>query len=125
MRSGATPNFTRHSQGVIQPRAEINRILYILSNTRGLNGIDVRLDINGGMVIDGSNVASPQFSGTAYVAGVRTTGLDSDSSKPWVKCDISTGIATEETGPPSNPFPNNEEWYEKAQTAGDIHVPRV
>jgi len=65
------------------------------------------------------------FSGTAYVSGRRTTGLNSDSDKPWVKVDVSLGTAVEADGPPSNPFPANEEWYEKANTYGDIHVTRL
>lgn len=68
---------------------------------------------------------SSSFSGTAYVAGVVTTGLNSNATKLWVKCDVETRTATEEYGPPSNPFPPNEEWYAKASTAGDIHVTRL
>jgi len=69
--------------------------------------------------------AAMEFSGVAYVSGRRITGLSSDSSKPWVKVDVSNGTATEQTGPPSSPFPPNEEWYEKAYTAGDIHLTRL
>lgn len=65
------------------------------------------------------------FSGTAYIAGNKTTGLNNDSSKPWVRCFLDTGTAEENAGPPPNPFPFNEEWYEKAQTSGDIHIPRA
>ena len=74
-------------------------------------------DLNGG--------GSGRFSGTAYVMGARTTGLNSDSSKPWVRIDLSTGAATEQTGPPSFPFGDNYEWYEKSKTPGDIHLPRA
>jgi len=60
------------------------------------------------------------FSGTAYVNGAPTTGLNSDGTKLWVKC-THAGAASEQTGPAPNPFPANEEWYEKANTYGDIH----
>ena len=64
----------------------------------------------------------PAFSGTAYVGGAKTAGLN-DSSKGWVKCTAS-GSATEEYGPAPDPFPADEEWYEKAETYGDIHCDR-
>ena len=70
-------------------------------------------------------LANPVFSGTAYVAGTKTTGLNNDDSKPWVKCVLSTGVASEQVGPPSDPFPEDEEWFEKANTYGDIHVVRA
>jgi hypothetical protein len=89
---------------------------------RGYDGIVIELDINGGIRFRYDGTAA--FSGIAYVAGQRTTGLTSDDGKPWVKCDLSTGVATEETGPPTIPFPDGEEWFEKANTSGDIHVSR-
>ena len=64
------------------------------------------------------------FTGIAYVCGKKITGLNGTPAKPWVKVAISTLTATEETNPPSDPFPENEEWYLKATTAGDIHVTR-
>ena len=80
-----------------------------------------RLSI-GGMTF--RQVSSAVFSGVAYVAGNQTKGLTADPSKPYVKCVFSTGAATEETGPPAIPFPDDEEWYEKNQTSGDIHDTR-
>lgn len=65
-----------------------------------------------------------RFSGTAYVVGVKTTGLGSDAAKPYVKCNLATGAATQEEGPMPDEFPHNEEWFEKANTYGDIHVAR-
>lgn len=77
---------------------------------------------NGGKTISatGSGVT---FSGVAYVRGVKFTGLNS-TSNAWVKVDIAAGTAVEDAGPPPNPFPDGVEYYEKAQTAGDIHVTR-
>jgi len=65
------------------------------------------------------------FSGTAYVIGMKTEGLTTYPDCLWVKCDVSNGVCTEVLGPPADPFPANEEWYEKAKTYGDIHLPRV
>lgn len=66
------------------------------------------------------------FSGTAYVAGVKTTGLLSDPTKGWIACNLSTGAATEVlAGDVVLPFPQNIEFYEKSKTYGDIHVLRA
>ena len=62
------------------------------------------------------------FSGTAYVAGFKTTGL---GTKKWVRCKLDTGAAMDDDGDPPNPFPPNEEWYEVAKTSGDIHESRA
>lgn len=93
--------------------------------------------INGIEMLDGGSVqvrhdgiwfrmggAGGQFSGTAYVVGVPTTGLNSDGTKPYVKCNLATGVATEDAGPMPNPFDHDEEWFEKANTYGDIHAIR-
>ena len=68
---------------------------------------------------------SAVFSGTAYVAGNKTTGLNSDDTKPYVRCFLEVGTAEEHAGPMPIPFPDNEEWYEKEYTIGDIHIPRA
>lgn len=62
------------------------------------------------------------FSGTAYIAGHKTTGL---GSKAWVRCFLDTATAEDHDGPAPDPFPPNEEWYEVAQTSGDIHICRA
>jgi len=62
------------------------------------------------------------FSGTAYIAGRKTTGL---GTKQWVRCFLDTATAEDNDGPPPDPFPINEEWYEVSQTSGDIHIPRA
>ena len=72
------------------------------------------LSINGG-------AASMPFSGTAYVAGNKTTGL---GTKDWVRCKLDLATAEDHDGPPPDPFPPNEEWYEVDQTPGDIHISR-
>lgn len=77
---------------------------------------------NGGKTISATG-SGIQFSGVAYVRGVKTSGLNS-TSNAWVKVDIAAGTAVEDAGPPPNPFPDGVEYYEKAQTAGDIHVTR-
>jgi len=68
----------------------------------------------------------PFFSGVAYVAGVKITGLNSDASKPWIMIDFSAVTATEvTTAEVMFPFPPNIEFYEKSKTFGDIHVLRA
>ncbi len=63
------------------------------------------------------------FTGRVYLNGVVYDNLNEDYLKPWIKVVIDGSAApTEEIGPPSNPFPPNEEWYEKISTYGDIHV---
>jgi hypothetical protein len=66
--------------------------------------------------------AGMPFSGTAYIAGNQTTGL---GTKKWVRCHLDTATAENNDGPPPNPFPPNEEWYEVSQTPGDIHITRA
>lgn len=65
------------------------------------------------------------FSGVAYIAGHKITGLNSNASLPWVVCNLDTSQAVQHAGPPPDPFPPNQEWYAKATTAGDIHIPRA
>ena len=66
------------------------------------------------------------FSGVAYVAGTKITGLNSDASKPWIMIDFAAVTATEvTTAEVMFPFPPNIECYEKSKTFGDIHVLRA
>lgn len=65
-----------------------------------------------------------EFSGKAHYLGTQTTGLASDSSKPWVKLNRSTGAWSQETGPAPQPVPDNEVWREKAGVAGHIYIDR-
>ena len=67
--------------------------------------------------------AGVSFSGTAYsTAGHPITGLNSDGTKPWIRYNKSERVFTQQTGPPSAPWPDNEHWWEKAYTVGDIHA---
>jgi len=65
------------------------------------------------------------FSGKAYIAGNETTGLNSDSSKPFVRCFLDTATAEEHAGPMPKPWPPNESWREKAYTSGHIVIDRA
>jgi hypothetical protein len=78
---------------------------------------------NGKIVVAGGG--SMPFSGKAYIAGNETTGLNSDSSKAWVRCFLDTATAVEHGGPPPNPWPPNESWREKAYTPGHIVIDRA
>jgi hypothetical protein len=80
----------------------------------GTNGTlvkQVRRKVTGG--------AGMPFSGTAYVAGRKTTGL---GAKAWVRVHLDSATAEDHDGPAPDPFPAEEEWYEVAQTSGDIHA---
>ncbi len=61
------------------------------------------------------------FTGIVYLAGVKFTGL---GTKEWVRARIDVGIVEDHDGPPPDPFPPGEEWYEVASTVGDIHITR-
>lgn len=63
-----------------------------------------------------------EFTGVAYIAGHKTTGL---GTKAWVRCFLDSGTAEDNDGPPPDPFPFNEEWYEVANLSGDIHITRA
>jgi len=111
----------REFMDLVQMRRDIKELRGLISGDIELDNLD-KPDPLEPIYDEGDTVG---FTGVAYVAGRRQTGLDSDSTKPWVKCDVSTGIASEQTGPPSSPFDPNEEWFEKDNTYGNIHVPRL
>lgn len=63
------------------------------------------------------------FSGKAYAPnGHPTTGLNSDSSKAWIKWDYDAYAFSQETGPAPDPWPSNEVWFEKAAVYGNVVV---
>jgi hypothetical protein len=66
-------------------------------------------------------VNNSHFTGTAYVSGIKITGLASDVTKKWVSCKAD-GTATEQAGPAPDPFPADEEWFEKSHIYGDLHA---
>ena len=115
---------------IVANHTQANRIANILNDIDGIGcriEKPTRWDGRGWKIVVDAAVydAASKFSGTAYVAGEKTEDLNSDSTKPWVKCDLGAGTASEQTGPPSNPLPANQEWYEKANTCGDIHESRA
>lgn len=123
--TSSTPYFPTHQTTGVIPSARQQSIAdWILANISGKDGVRVRRGLNGGLEIIGPG--SDSFSGTVYLAGQKYTGLNSDSNKPWVRVYTDGSSApAEATGPPSDPFPDNEEWYAKSSTSGDIHIPRV
>jgi hypothetical protein len=65
------------------------------------------------------------FSGRAWVNGVLHTGLNNDPNKPWVVIPLDGQVPFEDAGDlggAPSPLPQNQEWFLKANTAGDIHV---
>ena len=115
--------------GETGPFAKIGKALNLIG--RMINGLHFA---DGGSVITTrdfirlrpESLANGNFSGTAYVAGVKTTGLNSDPAKGWVMVNASTTTATQVyAAQVVTPFPPNVEFYEKTYTYGDIHLPRL
>ena len=94
-----------------------------------INDVLKYLDIKNGQLIVAGNRwtiecgagANGAFNGKAYTpAGVLYDGLTT-ATKLWVKYDLSTGIITEEVGPPAEPWGANESWRKKSDFAGSIY----
>jgi len=104
---------------------ELNVLARRINNITGQNGITVRHDwkdikIDGGGAGGGGGIV---FNGDAYDrAGNKTESLNSDSDKPWIKYSLSTGVFTEETGPPSEPWGNSEVWRKKTDIHGSLYL---
>lgn len=98
----------------------VQKVENFISSFRVLSG--------GQFVFDGRNAVlqcfSGGFSGVVYLGGKKFEGLKEYPEKPYIKIDLIGNTVTEEQGPPSDPFPPGEEWYEKSKTPGDIHIPR-
>ncbi len=98
---------------------EIDVMLSALQNAQQQGLITLQVGADGGMTI------GTRITGNVYLSGLKFTGKNSDATKPWIKVDVANSTVTEQTGPPSNPFPPGEEWYEKNKHVGDIHVTRL
>lgn len=116
----------RRPQGGDDIRTAFNSLMDFIRRERILSVVGGTIkQMDGGKTITVTpSRGGVTFSGTAYIAGNKTTNLNSDSEKPYVRCFLDTATAEEHAGPPPNPFPPNEEWYEKANTGGDIHITR-
>lgn len=87
-----------------------------------------RVVAGGQFEFDGSNAVlqcygggSRAFNGTAYTpAGILYEELI-DPEKFWLKYDLSSGIITEEIGPPANPWGANETWRKKSDISGSAY----
>lgn len=103
---------------------ELNTLSRRINNITGQGGITVRHDwkdikIDGG----GAGGGGRGFNGDAYDrAGNKTTGLNSDSDKSWVKYLHNTGVFTQEIGPPSSPWGNAEVWRKKTDIHGSLYL---
>ncbi len=120
----------------------MNRIANILNNIEGIGcrivknttaeGRDWKIVVDGGTDVTPDQVPSgwpyrpggaSVFTGRAYAPdGKETTGLTSDTNKPYVKFNFATSEFTEENGPPPYPWGQNEVWRRKAGVAGDIYI---
>ena len=63
------------------------------------------------------------FTGIVYLAGTKID-MRTLEQKDWIKVNVSAGTAVYADGPAPNPFPSNEEWYERRSVWGDLHVTR-
>lgn len=108
--------------------AWMNRVGAFLNAIRGLNGIDVVPNSAGGvdLMLPATESFGGGFSGYVYVGGY-LNDLTAATRKAWVKVDKTaanlTTAATYDDGPPPDPFPQGQEWYNVSRTSGDIHVP--
>lgn len=106
---------------------ELSKIGQALNSMKVVQGGKVRFEgktfrfyLTGG---DGVGGAGRGFNGVAYDrAGNSTSGLNSDGTKSWVKYDLSTGIFSEEVGPPSEPWGNNEIFRHKSDIHGSLYL---
>lgn len=124
---------------VLKPRAPVNKpsVAWVNAVTRVLATLRVRYSPYTTSAYfdrpnrDGSEwslvlpwpTSVTEFSGRAYAPnGKETALLNSDAGKAWIKFRRDTYEFSEETGPPSTPWPSNEVWFRKAGVAGDIVV---
>jgi len=98
---------------------DIDGVVSALKNAQGSELITIEVGADGALKILG------RFTGVVYMSGMKFEDLNLDATKPWVKVDLANSTVTEDAGPPSNPFPPAEEWYEKSKHIGDIHVTRL
>jgi len=82
----------------------------------------------GQFIFDGRNAvlqcfgsAGGSFNGKAYTPAGRLYEDLTDTTKLYVKYDLSTGIITEEVGPPAEPWGVNETWRKKSDFSGSIY----
>ena len=67
------------------------------------------------------------FSGTAYIKGVKFTGLSNTPAKPWLHIvfdpTATPGVTvTEDAGPPPDPWGANDSWRAKADIMGALYI---
>lgn len=113
-----------YTRAGILPRAQVNTIGRMLSHITFGRGIIGRVSASG--IHIEAEAGTSLFSGTAYTPnGEKITGLNSDSSKPFVKYSASTNSFAEDEGPMPEPWGGGDVWFVKASTAGDIIVTRL
>jgi hypothetical protein len=78
-------------------------------------------------ILPRSKAIGGAFSGNVWVNKRRYTGYNSKPVCPWVKIEF-TSVGpniTEEIGPPPTNIPDDQIWYEKKFTYGDIRCDRL
>jgi hypothetical protein len=102
---------------------ELEKHSRALNNLRFLTGGIARVTASGITLEAFGGGGGRGFNGDAYDrAGNLTENLNSDSDKPWIKYLLNTGVFTEETGPPSEPWGNAEVWRKKTDIHGSLYL---
>ena len=99
----------------------IERICRMINGLNFVEGGDVFVDKDKIELRARVGAANLAFNGIAYTpTGVVWDQL-TNTNNPWLKYDLSTGIITEQIGPPSEPWGSNEVWRKKADFTGSIY----
>jgi hypothetical protein len=69
-------------------------------------------------------IAVRKFTGNGWIRGKKITGMNSDSTKPFLQISLATNPATvtEQAGSIPNPWGDNDLWRAKADIAGDLYI---
>lgn len=59
--------------------------------------------------------------GFGYNGGVKVDNLNTDATKPCIKC-VKGGTTTEDAGPMPSTFPENEIWFEKKRLTAPFYA---
>ena len=113
----ASPMFAPIARELEKHSRALNNLRFVTGGVARVSNSGIQLEVfrNGG--------GGRGFNGDAYDrAGNKTESLNSDSDKPWIKYSLSTGVFTQETGPPSEPWANSEVWRKKTDIHGSLYL---
>ena len=110
--------------GIFSPVARhLSKLGELVGNIRGGNGVNVWQ--RGNEIVIEADAALPVFTGSGWINGIATTGMNDTPAKLWLQIDMSTNpwIVTEIDGPPSSPWGDNVSYRIKSQIYGDLFFP--